>query len=66
MDVVKLQDQERERFEKMAMAAADLVNAIYESDFDPATIETPLVCLDDVLIEAGYRPPYEPVEWEES
>lgn len=58
-----MRDTERERLERIARRAADLVNAIYEFDFDPATIDEPLNCLDDVLVEAGYRPPCE--RWED-
>jgi hypothetical protein len=54
-----LPDAERERYEKIAWAAAKLVDVIYEFDFDLATIEEHLVYLDDVLVEAGYRPPIE-------
>lgn len=57
-----LRDTERERFEKIARSAAALVNTIYEFDFDPQTIDEPLNELDDLLVEAGYRPAPEPLD----
>lgn len=54
-----LRDTERERLERIARAAADLVSVIFECEFDPEPIQEPLARLDDVLVEAGYRPPYE-------
>lgn len=55
---------EPSQLEKIARAAADLVNTIYEFDFDPETIPKPLDYLDDLLVEAGYRPkPPALLEW---
>ena len=47
-----------DRHERIARAAADLVNVIYEFDAEPSTMKEPLDALDDLLVEGGYCPAY--------
>ena len=49
-------DTSAEHFDKIARAAAKLVDTIYEFDFDPTTAGEQVDYLDDLLIDAGYRP----------